>query len=61
MSIRNVLVVGHGAALPLAPEDRNRLERAASRRGVTVDALALRLLHTIATDGMVDAVLDDGA
>lgn len=36
------------------------LERPARRRGIGIDCLALRIIATVARDGMVDAVLDDG-
>ena len=37
-----------------------RLEGAADRRGIRTRALIARLVHTVARDGIVDAVLDDG-
>ena len=41
-------------------EDRSELERAALRRGVSADTIALRLLRVISSDQLIDAILDDG-
>lgn len=45
-------------ALPYDVSARLRIE--ATRRGIGLDDLVLRLLAVIAGDGMVDAILDDG-
>lgn len=36
------------------------LQKPADRRGLRVEQLALTIIATVARDGMVDAVLDDG-
>ncbi|GEM_PF-5019888 len=48
------------AALLLAPDLRAGLVLHARRRNITVNQIATRLLSTIVSDKMVDAVLDDG-
>lgn len=37
-----------------------RLGRAAAGRGMTREALAIRIVETVVDDNMIDAVLDDG-
>lgn len=44
----------------LTESARRALTQAAAARGVSLGMLKRQLLETIATDGMVDAVLDDG-
>lgn len=56
---------GHGnrgRAFILPPMDVVRaLQPHAERRGVSVRELGLQLLETIADEGLVDAILDEGA
>lgn len=46
--------------VPLQPNVRDMLKPHAAARSTSVTELAQTLLATIAQDGMVDAVLDDG-
>ncbi len=41
------------------PDTFARLDAAASRRGVSVAKLCRQLLHVVAKDGLVDAIIDD--
>ena len=43
----------------LEPDIFARLDAAASRRGVSVAMLCRQLLHVVAKDGLVDAIIDD--
>jgi hypothetical protein len=45
----------------LDPRDQRRLAQAAEQRHTSAAELAVTLLHVIAHDGLVDAVLDDAA
>ncbi|SIO36723.1 hypothetical protein SAMN05444722_1702 [Rhodovulum sp. ES.010] len=44
----------------VAVATRRKLERAAEARGLSVSELSARLLDAVASDGLIDAVLDDG-
>lgn len=48
------------SVITLDPKVRRALAGPARLRGLVPEALAARLLSTIARDGLVDAVLDDG-
>lgn len=46
--------------LMIAPELRGALAPHATARGLNTGELARRILHRVAEDGLIDAVLDDG-
>lgn len=47
--------------LRIDPADAERLRAAASPRGITAGELARRIVEAVVRDGLIDAVLDDGA
>ncbi len=50
----------HGRTVVIPAEVLERLEPHAQRRGITVNALARRIVAIAVDEGMVDAILDDG-
>lgn len=48
-------------ALRINPDDAERLRAAAGPRGITAGELARRIVEAVVRDGLIDAVLDDGA